>query len=166
MKCLLVVDLQKGFISLDAKHIVPLIEELIPYFKKDAIIASKYVNDDEYREKWSNFHEVKDKPDTDLLLNLESIANLVVEKSTYTAITDEVKLFLKEKNIKEVYLVGIATDCCVLKSALDLFDMDIRPIVLTSYCAASKVEYHNQGIDILKRLIGEEQVKEGVIENG
>ena len=166
MKCLLVVDVQNGFITDATKHLKKLIPDLLSNFNDGIIIATKYINDDEKREKWSDFHEVKEVPDTDLCWDIAKYANYVFTKNTYSAITKEVKEILISKNITEVYLVGIATDCCILKSALDLFDMGIRPIVLAAYCGASDVLYHEQGLVILKRLIGEKQVIMDSIEGG
>ena len=48
--------------------------------------------------------------------------NRVLEKRTYTALTPELMTYLKENKIKDIYLCGIDTDACVLKTAIDLFE--------------------------------------------
>jgi nicotinamidase-related amidase len=60
-----------------------------------------------------------------------------------------------------VFIVGIDTDCCVLSIATALFETNIRPIVLTGYCASNGgMESHDAGIQCMKRLIGERQLME------
>lgn len=60
---------------------------------------------------------------------------------------------------RKVYLAGVDTDCCVLTTATSLFENNIRPIVLTKYCASNGgPQSHEAGILCLKRLIGEKQL--------
>lgn len=53
-------------------------------------------------------------------------------------------------------MAGIDTDCCVMKTALDLFEIGIKPIVLSHYCASTGGNnIHLAALDMLKRNIGE-----------
>jgi nicotinamidase-related amidase len=66
---------------------------------------------------------------------------------------------LERRKISEVFLCGIETDCCVLKTAVDLFEHHYRPVVLSSACASrAGKENHEAGLKILRRMIGNEQV--------
>jgi len=38
--------------------------------------------------------------------------------------------------MERVFIHGIDTDMCVLKIAMDLFDLGIEPVVLTDCCAS------------------------------
>ena len=60
----------------------------------------------------------------------------------------------------EVTLVGVYTDACVLATAIDLFEMGIRPIIIED-CVGSggDDECHEAGVLILKRSIGKEQIR-------
>ncbi len=163
MECLIVVDLQKGFINDSNKQIVPLIEDLVKNYHEGPIIVTKYLNNDKKIEELIDYHDLKDKPDIDLVFNLENYATYVIEKNIYSAITEEMRKILLKENIDLAYIVGVSTDCCVLKTALDLMEMKIRPIVLTDYCASSQRIYHEEGLNLLKRLIGEKNLKEGEV---
>ena len=59
----------------------------------------------------------------------------------------------------QIYLCGIDTECCVLKTAFDLFENEYDVYVLKDYCACMNGETrHNNALDILKRKY--EKVKE------
>lgn len=62
---------------------------------------------------------------------------------------------LKENNVSEVYLCGFDTDCCVLATAYDLFDVGIKPIVLKNLTrSALQEKLHKPALQMLKRNIG------------
>ena len=56
-------------------------------------------------------------------------------------------------------MCGIDTDACVLKTALDLFEnnYDVKVIEDCSM-SHSGIEYHNSAINMLKKLIGNQNV--------
>lgn len=160
MKCLMVIDVQNGFVTSETSYIVPKIESLMDKFKDDMVIATKFVNTENSGftdiMKWE---ELKESPETDLLESIERRAKIVVEKNIYSACNQEVLNILQDYDIEEVYIVGIDTDCCVLKTAIDLFEKNIRPIVLTEYCASTGgIESHRAAIKVLERTIGIEQI--------
>jgi nicotinamidase-related amidase len=66
---------------------------------------------------------------------------------------------INKQDIRSLDICGLDTEGCVLKSAVDLFEIGITPRVLSNYCASSGGhDYNEAGIKILKRLIGEKQV--------
>lgn len=76
-------------------------------------------------------------------------------KNTYTAITEELRRFLASHSIDTGFVCGIDTDCCVLKTAADLFEMGIRPYVLAHYSASNGGDDSQRAaITVLNRLIG------------
>lgn len=63
---------------------------------------------------------------------------------------------------EKLFVAGADTDCCVLKIAADLFENNIRPVVLTNYFDSNGgSESHLAGITCMKRLIGEKQLYAG-----
>ena len=83
----------------------------------------------------------------------------IIEKRVYTAYNDELKSYIDSNNIKTIYLCGIDTDACVLKTALDLFEnnLDVKVIEDCSM-SHSGIEYHNFAINMLRKLIGNQNV--------
>ena len=68
---------------------------------------------------------------------------------------------LKEAGIEQADLCSIGTDGCVLKTAVDLFEAGIRPLVLADFCAShGGPACHEAGLLLLRRFIGARQVVE------
>ena len=77
----------------------------------------------------------------------------------YSARNEELEEYIANNNIDKIYVCGIDTECCVLKTCLDLFEKEYNVFVLKDYCACTHgVKSHNNAIQILKRCIGKEYV--------
>lgn len=160
MKCLLIIDVQNGFISAKTEHLVPRLKQLLEQFQDAPVFATKFINHGgpfkNYMNNWSRF---KTSPEIDVLPLVESRADAIIEKDIYSACSPEILEMFRDKGIDEVYIAGIDTDCCVLKTALDLFEANIRPIVLANYCASNGgEESHAAALTVLVRNIGRAQV--------
>ena len=164
MEALMVVDCQKGFINKENEEVVPLIKELVTHYQ-GLIIATKYINNDKILENWIDYHECKTSPEIDLIDFIEENSDYIFLKNIYSGITAEVKALLRNKNITKIYLVGFSTDCCILKTALDLLELHIEPIILPNYCGASKKSYHEAGLKLLSRLLGKKQFQDKIEES-
>ncbi len=79
----------------------------------------------------------------------------VFEKTGYTSFLPEME------NFKEIHICGFDTDACVYKTALDLVEAGVRPIVLANYCGSQNKELHLTALKLLERNIGEINVKYG-----
>ncbi len=56
-------------------------------------------------------------------------------------------------------LIGIATDGCVLKTAVDAFEQGLTPIVLSDLCAShAGNQVHEAGLLLIGRFIGKDQI--------
>lgn len=82
------------------------------------------------------------------------------DREQYSAFNDELAKHLKENNIKEVYVVGLALDYCVRHTALDFaragFDTTIVLNCTHSVCPRRedelKKEFHREGINLVDSL--------------
>ncbi len=80
---------------------------------------------------------------------------------------DELAIYLRKHHIEKVFIAGIDIDMCVLKIAMDLFDMGIEPIVLTDCCASTAgLQAHLAGLAVLSRNIGADRLQEAGLGNG
>ncbi|MBO5349316.1 MAG: isochorismatase family protein [Clostridia bacterium] len=85
-----------------------------------------------------------------------NINTKVLVKENYSAVNKEFINYLSENRIEEVYICGFDADACVLKTAFDLFERNIKVYILQDYCMSSGgEEYHNAAIKVLKRSIGD-----------
>ncbi len=58
-------------------------------------------------------------------------------------------------------------DFCVLKVAMDIFDLNIEPIVLVDCCAStSGLQSHLAGLAVLARNIGADQLRDAGLSEG
>lgn len=81
----------------------------------------------------------------------------VVDKHSYTSATAEILSELQQGDT--VFIAGLDTDCCVLTTAVDLFQRSIRPIVLADFCSSGGGEVaHEAGLQCLQRLIGPKNI--------
>jgi nicotinamidase-related amidase len=61
-------------------------------------------------------------------------------------------LFLKERNIHDIYLSGCATDLVISSAVRDAHDRDYNVFVLQDCCAASSLSDHLNSIHTLKKI--------------
>ncbi len=62
------------------------------------------------------------------------------------------------KNFDEVHICGFDTDACIYKTAMDLIENNIRPIILKDYCFSENQRFHDMGIKLLERNIGKHNI--------
>lgn len=158
---LLIIDVQKGFINDWTAHIPAAVEALGPRYAP--VFVTRFINPEgsAYRRliHWERF--APGSEDTALAFTPPPGAS-VIEKSAYTCVDAYFRARLEAVDATEVHLAGIATDNCVLKCAVDLFEAGYRPVVLAAACAShAGPDYHDWGLRILRRLIGVEQVIDG-----
>lgn len=160
MKCLIIIDVQNGFVSNRTQFVLPSIQQLISDFDEGPIIATKFVN----REGTGftdimHWRRLQSEPETTLIPFVEDGVDCVFEKNTYTAYIEPIAEYLTSNKVDEVLIAGIDTDCCVLTTAISLFEQNIRPVVLADYCASNGgQESHAAAIRVLERTIGHQQI--------
>ncbi len=132
MNTLIIVDMQKGFITKNNDFLIKNIENLLKSVKFDKIIATKFINkkDSQYVKflNYSRFME-KDGGGTDFAIKLPK-KSIEVIKTSY-GLPD---IFLIEKG--EVYICGTDYDSCVLSICFQLFDYGIQPKIIRN-CVGS-----------------------------
>ncbi len=160
--CLLIIDVQNGFINEWTRHIPSRVEAVQDRF--DHLVVTRFYNPENsfYRRLigWNRF--AHDSDDTALAFTPRQDA-LIVDKAQYSCLTEEVESLLASNGIDRVHLCGIATDNCVLKTAVDLFEHRVEPVVMADYCAShGGPECHQAGLLLLGRFIGADQIVRGL----
>lgn len=167
---LIVVDIQNGFNRYEQTH--TLADKIIKLTNSgifDKIIATRFRNKEGSQyTKFLNWHRLIESPDIELVNGIK--ADEVVDKWVYTCITDEFMSLLKKLNDGEmpthVFICGADTDCCVLKTATDVFEQGLMPIVLTEYCDSNAgPKSHEAGLLVMERLIGNKCIVADKISN-
>ena len=160
---LLVVDVQNGFVNEHTRHVIEPINRLIGAFSErgEPVAFTRFVNrPDSGYERWIGWTRFMHGPENDLYDAIDARAGPVFVKHGYTAFTPELESYLREQQVERLVLCGIATDGCVLKSAVDAFERGIEPVVVTDACAShGGSEIHEAGLLLLGRFIGAGQLK-------
>ena len=160
---LLVVDVQRCFINDFTKHIPGRIRQLIESGEYAPVLWTRFVNTPgSPYQRLLQWHACAEPADTEVVDELRSLAGPddIYTKQGLTGVPDELARRLKEQQIEAISLVGIDTDMCVLKVAMDVFDLGIEPIVLVDCCASTAgLQSHLAGLSILSRNIGPHQLR-------
>lgn len=166
----IVVDMQVGFARFkQTKELTKRIASLLEKKFFDSVIATRFLNDDNsIYEKLFSWHRLKTEEDRRLAPEIEKNVNFIFDKYIYNCVTPTFIQKLCQINDgnypEKVYIMGADTDCCVMTIATALFENNIRPIVLTAYCDSNGgPDAHEAGVICLKRLIGECQIIDSVV---
>ncbi|HEX2281820.1 MAG TPA: isochorismatase family protein, partial [Thermomicrobiales bacterium] len=119
--------------------------------------------------RFMDWHDCVEPPETDIVneLQLYAARSRVFRKDGFTGIPDELGDYLVDHEIERATLVGIDTDMCVLKVAMDIFDLNIEPIILIDCCAStSGLQSHLAGLAVLARNIGADQLRDAGLGEG
>jgi nicotinamidase-related amidase len=167
---LIVVDVQSGFINEFTHHIPQRVARLIQRDEYAPLLFTRFVNapDGPY-QRFLDWHSCDSEPETKIVPELEPWAKseTVFSKRGLCGIPDELASYLREQRFERIFLVGIDTDMCVLKLAMDFFDMGIEPIVLTDCCASTAgLQAHLAGLAVLSRNIGANRLRDAGLSDG
>ena len=161
---LLVIDVQNGFLGSKTQQVVPKVKILTEQWIQTGhdVVFTQFVNvpGGQY-EKLIGWKRLQNPPETDIHAELVPFARKIIHKNYYSAFTDEFRDLLRQNRWNTFVICGIATDSCVLKTAVDAFELGFTPLVVSDACASHGGEdVHVAAITILKRFIGRNQITE------
>lgn len=167
---LLVVDVQRGFLNDYTQHVPGRVARLIERDRYDPVYFTRFENPPggPYRI-FLGWNACARPPETDLAPEVQPFAadERVFSKPGYAGLPEELAEVLRGSGVEKIALVGIDTDMCVLKVALDLFDLSIEPIVLTDCCASTAgLQAHLAGLAVLSRNIGATRLRDAGLSEG
>ena len=158
---LLIVDVQRAFVNEHTAHIPPLVEKL--QYDYAVVYAACFLLDTSSLFA-KNLGMAQPLPRTEGAAPafIPAQHTRMYTKSGFSALDARLQLELQMQEIDEVHLCGLDTDACVATTALALFDVNVRPVVLADACASSGGrDAHIDGLRMLSRHIGENQVRRG-----
>lgn len=167
---LIVVDVQNGFVNQHSEHVLPTITDLAHRWAAAGrpIVLTRYWN---YTgspwERLIGWKALYGPPETDFAPEIERLAlypsTHILDKTVYTALTPEGLELLRELDVTDLVICGIATDACVLKTTLDAFEHGLTPWVVRDAVASNATrhratEVHENALTLISRLVGAGQV--------
>jgi nicotinamidase-related amidase len=160
-KALIVIDVQKFFLTNKTRGIVKQIQEYLNKNSSDyEVVYFTIFKNNSSAPLWqlSEWKDCAASPDTDIcdeIKQFTSLKNLFYKNLLSAAKVPQIREGLHEHKISEVDLCGFDTDCCVLATAYDLFDQGIKPVVLENLTwSTSKEKLHAPALKMLLRNIG------------
>jgi nicotinamidase-related amidase len=160
---LFVVDLQQGPLRSD-ERLEQLARDVASFATErrdqySVVIASAFRNEPGSTYDRLIGDDLRDPEDVAMVPDIEDVADVVVESSTYSSLTPRAQQVLVDADVREVHVVGIDTDQCVLATVFALFDAGYEPRVLEDLVTSASGETcHDAGLVALRRAIGEDRV--------
>lgn len=153
MKILLVVDMQKGFMTKpNYINLQKKIDELICKNDYDKYIFTRFINKNNplYRTKL-NWDKLSDKKSQEICVPVPE-NSVVFNKSGYGLDIKDLEK-IKQLGISKIDICGLQTDACVYAIALQLWDNHIFPNILKNYVATTPSR-ENQAIEMTIHQFG------------
>lgn len=113
--------------------------------------------------------ECAEPPGTEIVAELAGFAtkDRIYSKPGYAGLPDDLAELLERERVERIAVVGIDTDMCVLKVALDLFDLNIEPLVYVDCCASTAaLQAHLASLAVLARNIGADHLRDAGLGGG
>lgn len=158
--CLVLIDLQKGFIN-DNKEIIKNIKSLLNKYEFEHIVATKFINEPNSPYfKLLNYKEMTETDkNTDLDPFIKKISNKIITKNLYSCFNEDFNTYLKTNNIEKLYFAGMDSEACVLKSVFDCFEKNIDFKIFTNCCKSNNGKnLENATEEIIKIIAGEDKL--------
>lgn len=176
-RALINVDYTYDFVADDGKLTCGAPGQAIE--KKIVEITQRFINNDEYVAFGIDAHELDDllHPETASFPEHNIIGTSGIElygelkqvyeanrtndnlfyfhKTRYSAFTGtNLELKLRERNIEELYLVGVCTDICILHTAIDAYNKGFKIVIPRNGVASFNQGAHEWALNHFKEVLG------------
>lgn len=163
---LVIVDAQNGFIREHSAPVIPVICDLVGRWEQagGSVVFTRYINYPgspfERMIHWTDMQA--GATSTDIARPLQSYADradAVIDKNGYTLFNAEGAVLVRDRGWTDLYVCGIATESCVLKTAVDAFERDLTPWLIRDASASHAGQAaHDAGLLVASRFIGPGQL--------
>lgn len=161
---LIVVDVQNGFVRSRSEHVVPAIVSLVRTWQQagGTTVFTRYLNyENSPYERIIGWKRMRDTPETELIPELAPYVATatVLDKTIYSLFTEAGADLVERNGWTDLVICGIATESCVCKTAVDAFERNLTPWVVSDACAShAGEEAHAAGLLVTGRFIGSNQL--------
>jgi len=167
MKALIVIDMLNDFICKDGKlysgeraeQIVDFINEKISEFRRNnypiVFICDSHEKDDKEFEMFPP-HCINGEYGSQIIETINTQENdKIIKKRRYSGFFGtELDLYLREKKVEEIYLVGVCTNICVLYTAADARNLGYTVNIYKSGVASFDEKAHEFALKEAKNTLG------------
>jgi len=155
-KALIIVDVQKAFVSPRNMHVVKNIEKLLKSTAYDLYVATIFHAEKgsiwDKQQKWTRPKSKDTITLPEIRKQLEGKNVIFIEKETKSVFKGkpDITNYLKRKRIEEIHVVGYQTDDCVLATAYESFDLGFLTYVVENCCQSSSGKLHKEALSLLR----------------
>lgn len=167
MKALLVIDMLNDFIvdggaletGSSGRDIIPFVKEKIDEFRKASYpiiyICDNHEVDDKEFDMFPS-HCVSGKEGSKIIDELEVLEeDKIIKKRRYSAFYGtDLDLYLREKGVDEIYLVGVCTNICVLYTAADARNISYTVNIFKDGVASFDKQAHTFALKEMESTLG------------
>ena len=157
-KLLIVIDMQEGFRYKNVENLIPNILKLSKKFSGNIIFTYFENLVGSNFEKVLNWKKFQNKEDQKILKELKDIEHEKIHHNSYNILDENLLNFIKDKNIKEVYVAGIYLDVCIVKFVQDCFDNNILVKVISDCVTSQDFKEDTLELKSLGRVIGKQNI--------
>ncbi|WP_085507246.1 cysteine hydrolase family protein [Thalassobacillus devorans] len=181
-RCLLVIDYTNDFVADDGaltcgkpgQEIEGDIQGLVKQWveDKDAVVfaVDLHHQDDRYHPEHKLFppHNIEGTDGRELYGSLQGLYEKNkdlshvkwMDKTRYSAFAGtDLDLYLKERGIHEIHLIGVCTDICVLHTAMDAYNLGYSIVVHERAVASFNEEGHQWALGHFEHVLGANVIK-------
>ena len=159
-RCLIISDMQQGFMNEHTEILIPEIRELIDKSDYPWVVATKFFNMEEspFRTilSWDGMSTAQE---TRFVDGFGDGIHMFFDKTRWSCVNDQMLRFIHGNGITDIDMVGIDTESAVLQSVVGFFENNINVRVLAAFCASSKGKVrHAAALSVLSTLIGSKNI--------
>lgn len=163
---LVIIDMQNYFVRDVSAHIVPVIAGLATRWRSagNDVVFTRYINyPGSPYERLLGWTECMESPQIDIVDELRphaEKATAVIDKNGYGMFADTAAAALVAGHgWRDIYVCGIATENCVLATALGAFELNLTPWLIEDASASHRGNlFHDTGVSIAASFIGAGQI--------
>jgi len=151
--CLVIVDLQNGFINEHTCHLPRKIADYLTDHRFSCIAATQYCNTpDTACYRFGGWRDcMANTPAAELVPEILPHVQHIFEKQTFSGFTQAFQDFLTAQHFDMLYFCGVNTDCCVLATVFSCYDAVQDCAVIEDLCASTLgEEKHRNAMTLLK----------------
>jgi nicotinamidase-related amidase len=166
---LVVVDMQRVFAETDSPWAVPGCHEVIPKIERlvdvfgDRAVFTRFLPFDEPKGAWADYYAMHPfflRPDAHGLSHLvepfASRGGTTFDTSTFSKFGPRLEALAGPE--RTIVLAGVATDCCVISTALSAADAGMRVRVVADACAGMTSDTHGAAVAVMAGYAGHIEV--------
>lgn len=154
-KVLIMIDLQKGFVSKPTEKVITFVSKLLQKEHFDLIVQSRWENymGSQYEERL-DYQAVGNSSETEMCF--QHLTDHIITRTCYSCWGDKLSKLISKDD--DLHIVGLETDACVMGTLFSLWDNGFKFHVYEDGVGTPDKDLQKAAIRMIKRQFGKECV--------